>query len=609
MLNKLLPLTCLSLVSLSVLSATSATYENLVHPQTAMSVVGAAAATRIPGEYIVTFKADTANEEIEKITLQINQRKGLNQRGLNRRTARHFRRIKVLSGHIPPGRLAQLLHNPLVKSIEANRAITLTAATADSGTVDSWGLDRLDQKRLPLDGSYAPGSNGSNVHAYIIDSGIRTTHVDFGSRAQWDFTASDIDEGNDDGNGHGTHMAGIVGSASYGVAAGSTLHSVKVLDASGSGSLAGLIEGINYVTNHHQSPAVAVLGVHSGFSQALNDAVAASTAAGVVYAVPGGDNVRDACNYSPGSASEVLTVAGTWADDRASGSSNFGTCIDVYAPALYIKSLWHSSDYANNTISHTPMAAAYVAGAAALIRGNDPQCTVGEVKDHLLSQAHYGILTGVPADTANRLLAVGTGDPGLSCGPVVETFSCQAILDSGGSVGDGLYTIDPDGAAGPVKPFEAYCDMTTEGGGWTLYAYHRSGADVRGSVPVQWGVEGVMDDKNWLALRDQMTTGWMFKDPQGRVSLISKDKLEAGNCIDLNQAVSLVNNRDPLGSLWHHEDSGCSYSGSDYTGVLLSTDIIYGAAIFNLATLKFDRWDYPLPVSFYYTDTLGYFAK
>ena len=205
------------------------------------------------------------------------------------------------------------------------------------------------------------------------------------------------------------------------MAPGVTLHAVKVLNDAGVGSLAGLIEGIEYVTANHQKPAVAVIGVNTGFSQALNDAVAASMAAGVSYALPAGDVIRDACNYSPGAVTAqvngALTVSATGIDDQASIAGNFGSCVDLYAPGLYIKSAWHTQVYANNTISHSPIAAAHVAGAAALIKADDPTCDVEQVKAKLLANSHQGVLSNIPNGTANRLLGVPTNpDNSPVCG-------------------------------------------------------------------------------------------------------------------------------------------------------------------------------------------------
>ena len=367
----------------------------------------------IPGEYIVLFHPQTAKAHVDAVQARALKVLGPQVHGLKR-----FARINGLAGRFSKAQLQELRNDPSVKRIEPNRRVGLPVVQSATGSAaGSWGQDRLDQPSLPLDGVYAPFSNGAGVHAYVVDTGIRTTHTDFGGRAIWDFTASDITDGNTDNNGHGTHLAGTVGSNSYGVASGVTLHSVKVLDGSGQGTLAGLIEGIEFITNNHAAPAVAVLGFNVSYSQALNDAVAASTAAGVSWSVPGGDYSRNACGYSPGSQGTAITVAASSSSDAASGSANYGSCVDVFAPGLYIKSLWHTNDYVNNTTSHSPVAAAHVAGAAALIRGNDASCTPAQVKSKIIAGSRDGVLSNMPSGTANRLLAVSTGmDNGPACG-------------------------------------------------------------------------------------------------------------------------------------------------------------------------------------------------
>ena len=363
-------------------------------------------ASHILDKHIVVFKKNIASDRADEIVRTLR---------LQNNVHTSWKRVKVINGFIgklAPQTLKHLSDHPAVDYIEKNRIVGIDNGVMKSSRNSqlSWGLDRIDQSQLPLDGSYNSINDGRGTHVYILDSGIRTTHNEFGDRAFWDFTASDINEGDEDHNGHGTHIAGIVGSESYGVAKNANIHAVKVLNSQGQGTLAGLIEGINYVTVNHQSPAIATIGFSTTFSRALNDAISNSINAGVLYAVPSGDNFKDACDFSPGSVNGVLTVASTDRYDRVSNPSNRGECVDLYAPGIYIKSLWHTNDFANNTISHSPMSAAFVAGVSALIRSSDSSCSVEQAVDRVRAFAHQNKLSNVPNSTPNLIVGLPTAN-------------------------------------------------------------------------------------------------------------------------------------------------------------------------------------------------------
>ncbi|MEO7998742.1 MAG: S8 family peptidase, partial [Gemmatimonadaceae bacterium] len=263
---------------------------------------------------------------------------------------------------------AALAARPEVQFVEPDGMMTATGGGIQSPA--TWGLDRLDQAALPLNNSYAYSSTGAGVSVYIIDTGIRASHAEFGGRASAVFTSQP--GGTADCNGHGTHVAGTIGGATYGVAKQATLYGVRVLDCTGNGRVSEVVAGIDWVTANAHKPAVANMSLGGGISMALDAAVQTSIASGVTYAIAAGNSNANACNESPGRAPQAITVAATSSNDFRASYSNYGTCVDIFAPGSSITSSWYTSDIATNTISGTSMATPHVAGVAALYLETHP---------------------------------------------------------------------------------------------------------------------------------------------------------------------------------------------------------------------------------------------
>jgi len=278
------------------------------------------------------------------------------------------------------------------------------ASTTQTGA--TWGIDRIDQRALPLSGSFTYTASGSGVTAYIIDTGIRFAHSEFGGRATSGFDA--VDGGSaDDCNGHGTHVAGTVGGATYGVAKSVALVAVRVLDCGGSGSWSGVIAGMDWVTANRQLPAVANMSLGGGANTSVDDAVRRMIAAGVATGIAAGNGnqggrAQDACKYSPARVAEAMTIGATDKTDTKTSWSNYGTCVDWFAPGLSITSSWYTSNTATNTISGTSMATPHTVGAAALYLSTNPTASPQQVRDALFANTTKSIVKN--ANTANNHL-------------------------------------------------------------------------------------------------------------------------------------------------------------------------------------------------------------
>ena len=280
-------------------------------------------------------------------------------------------------------------------------------SSADTQTGVTWGLDRIDQRALPLNGSYTYNATGADVNVYVVGTGIRPTHTEFGGRASVAFDSVGDGRNGIDCNGQSTHVAGTIGGRTYGVAKGVTLRAVRVLNCQGSGTQAAVIAGVDWVRQNHVRPAVAVVLATTTTNAALDTAVRNAIASGVTVVVPAANAGADACGYSPGRVPEAITVGATTTSDARPTYSNTGTCLDLFAPGENITSAWNSSDTATNTIRGTSMAAAHVGGAAALYLQGNPTASPSAVRDALFNNATNGVVSAGGEGSPNKLLYTG----------------------------------------------------------------------------------------------------------------------------------------------------------------------------------------------------------
>jgi subtilisin family serine protease len=394
----------------------------------------ASVAEAIPGQWIVVFNAGVS--DVPGLARQLTA----THRGNLRFIYQHA--LKGFAASLPDAAVTALQHNPNVAYVEADQPVHAVTTQTNA----TWGLDRIDQRALPLSGTYSYDYPGAGVHAYIIDTGILLTHNDFGGRASSGFDA--VDGGSAvDCNGHGTHVAGTVGGTTWGVAKGVTLVAVRVLNCSGSGTTSGVIAGVDWVTANRVQPAVANMSLSGGASSSLDNAVINSIGAGVSYAVAAGNGdwrgrAQNACNYSPARVAAAMTIGATDATDKKASWSNYGSCVDWFAPGVGITSAWYSSNTATNTISGTSMATPHTAGVAALYLEANPTASPAAVRTALYDATTKGIVTS--SNTANNHLLYNLypGSGGSNNPPTAGfTFSCTNLSCSFTDA-----STDPDGS-------------------------------------------------------------------------------------------------------------------------------------------------------------------
>jgi subtilisin family serine protease len=393
-----------------VASAATASFWGLTGTAVAAPAVGTVSGTdvagTIPGSYIVVLKPGMpAADQITATSQELVGRYG------GKVADSYLSAVRGFHLESTADEAAHLAADPSVAFVEQDAVIDGKAlATPVTSVTQSkklaWGLDRLDQRSLPLSKTYNYKSAAS-VTAYVIDTGVRTSHKEFGGRASsgWDFVDGDATA--NDCHGHGTHVAGTIGGATYGVAKDVKIVALRVLGCAGSGSFSDFIAAIDWVTKNARMPAVANMSLGGPRSKALDAAVQRSVASGVTYAIAAGNEDQNSCKSSPAAAPDAITVGAVDSADRRADFSNWGTCLDIFAPGVDIVSAAKGSDTGTKKMSGTSMAAPHVAGAAALVLAAHPDWTPRQVRDDLVANAGVNLVKDPGKGSSNRLLHTG----------------------------------------------------------------------------------------------------------------------------------------------------------------------------------------------------------
>jgi subtilisin family serine protease len=456
-------------------------------------IVNAGIPNAIPNSYIVVFKSGTMNAQgVDNMTADLAGQANAKVDYKYKHALRGF------AGTMSETAARKLAANPNVAYVEQNGTVQ---AVADQPSPPSWGLDRIDQRNLPLDNNYHYDTTASNVTGYIIDTGIRVTHQQFAGRTPRWGTNTTGDGMNTDCNGHGTHVSGTVGGSTFGVAKGINLVAVKVLNCQGSGSFAGVAQGIDWVTGDHQAGQLAVANMSlggSGSDPTGEAAVRNAIADGVVFSIASGNSNSDACNFTPAREPLAITVNASDINDARASFSNFGTCTDIFAPGVNITSAWMTNDTATNTISGTSMATPHVTGVSALYLSTHAGATPAQVQQALKDNSTPNKITNPGSGSPNRLLYSifpTSGGPTVNNpGNQTSTVGTPVSLTVSASGGTAPYTWSASGlppglsiGAGPSTSTTISGTPTTAG---TFNVTVTASGGGTGSTSFTWTVNG-----------------------------------------------------------------------------------------------------------------------